>query len=56
MKTTSKPKKLQARAYDTVWEPYTPARRPHPPAPGANVRLLRRDRLGGLICEYSQVA
>ncbi len=36
--------------------------RPHralqqaPPAPGANVRVLRRDRLGGLIREYSQVA
>jgi transposase InsO family protein len=33
-----------------------PAGRPHPPAPGANVRVLRRDRLGGLIHEYSQVA
>jgi hypothetical protein len=33
-----------------------PAGRPHPPAPGANVRVLRRDRLGGLIREYSQVA
>jgi putative transposase len=33
-----------------------PARRPHPPAAGANVRLLRRERLGGLIREYSQVA
>jgi putative transposase len=28
----------------------------HPPAPGANARVLRRDRLGGLIREYSQVA
>jgi putative transposase len=26
------------------------------PAPGANVRVLCRDRLGGLIHEYSQVA
>lgn len=26
------------------------------PAPGANVRILRRDRLGGVISEYSQVA
>ncbi|MGH3260113.1 MAG: integrase core domain-containing protein [Streptosporangiaceae bacterium] len=33
-----------------------PAGRPVPPAPGANVRVLRRDRLGGLIHEYSQVA
>jgi transposase InsO family protein len=32
-----------------------PVGRPHPPA-GANVRLLRRDRLGGLIREYSQIA
>ena len=35
---------------------HLPAGRPHPPAPGANVRVLRRDRLGGLIHEYSQVA
>lgn len=27
----------------------TPAERPHPPAPSANVRVLRRDRLGGLV-------
>jgi putative transposase len=33
-----------------------PAGRPHPPDPGVNVRVLRRDRLGGLIHEYSQVA
>jgi putative transposase len=33
-----------------------PAGRPDPPAAGANVRVLRRDRLGGLIREYSQVA
>jgi putative transposase len=33
-----------------------PAERPHPPDLGANVRILRRDRLGGLIHEYSQVA
>jgi putative transposase len=33
-----------------------PAGRPHPPALGADVRVLRRDRLGGLIREYSQVA
>ena len=35
---------------------HPPAGRPHPPAPGANVRVQRRDRLGGLIREYSQVA
>jgi transposase InsO family protein len=33
-----------------------PAARPHPPTLGANIRVLRRDRLGGLIHEYSQVA
>jgi len=33
-----------------------PAGRPVPPAPGASVRVLRRDRVGGLIHEYSQVA
>jgi putative transposase len=33
-----------------------PAGRPHPPALGATVRVLRRDRLGGLIREYAQVA
>jgi putative transposase len=33
-----------------------PAGRPVPPAAGASVRVLRRDRLGGLIHEYSQVA
>jgi hypothetical protein len=32
-----------------------PAGRPNPPALGANVRVLRRDRLGGLIREYAQV-
>jgi transposase InsO family protein len=32
------------------------AGRPVPPAPGVNVRVLRRDRLGGQIHEYSQVA
>jgi transposase InsO family protein len=33
-----------------------PAGHPHQPTLGANVRVLRRDRLGGLIHEYSQVA
>ena len=33
-----------------------PAGHGHPPALGANVRVLRRDRLGGLIHEYAQVA
>ena len=33
-----------------------PAGRPRPPAPGADIRVLRRDRLGGLIHEYAQVA
>jgi len=36
--------------------PSPPAVRVHPPAPCANVRVMRRDRLGGLIYEYSQVA
>jgi putative transposase len=33
-----------------------PAGRPHTPALGAHARVLRRDRLGGLIHEYAQVA
>jgi putative transposase len=33
-----------------------PAGRPHPPALCGNVQVLCRDRLGGLIHEYSQVA
>ena len=33
-----------------------PAGRQDPPAAGASIRALRRDRLGGLIHEYSQVA
>jgi hypothetical protein len=33
-----------------------PAGRPIPSAPGANARVLCRDRLGGLIHEYPQVA
>ena len=33
-----------------------PAGRDHPPATDPNVRILRRDRLGGLIHEYAQVA
>jgi putative transposase len=35
---------------------HPPAGCPHPPALGANVQVLRRNRLGGLIHEYSQVA
>ena len=33
-----------------------PAGRAHPPAEATGMRVLRRDRLGGLIHEYSQVA
>jgi putative transposase len=33
-----------------------PAGRDHPPATDPNARILRRDRLGGLIHEYAQVA
>jgi len=33
-----------------------PAGRDHPPATDPNARALRRDRLGGLIHEYAQVA
>jgi putative transposase len=33
-----------------------PAGRRHPTALDANVRVVRRNRLGGLIHEYSQVA
>jgi putative transposase len=33
-----------------------PAGRAHPPAEVTGMRVLRRDRLGGLIREYAQVA
>jgi len=33
-----------------------PAGRQDPPAAGSGIRVLRRDRLGGLIHEYGQVA
>jgi transposase InsO family protein len=33
-----------------------PAGRSHPPTIGTNIQVLRRDRLGGLIREYAQVA
>jgi hypothetical protein len=33
-----------------------PAGRPHPPPEVTATRVLRRDRLGGLIHEYAQVA
>ena len=33
-----------------------PAGREHPPTMNPNVRVLRRDWLGGLIREYAQVA
>ena len=33
-----------------------PAGRTHPVAPDANIRVLQRHRLGGLIHEYAQVA
>jgi putative transposase len=33
-----------------------PAGRAHPPGDLTGMRVLRRDRLGGLIREYSQVA
>ena len=33
-----------------------PAGRPRQPSVGTNIRVLRQDRLGGLIHEYSQVA
>ena len=38
--------------------PCTRSRRraPDPPAAGSSIRVLRRDRLGGLIHEYAQVA
>jgi putative transposase len=34
----------------------SPAGRAHPPVEAADMRVLRRDRLGGLIHEYAQVA
>jgi putative transposase len=33
-----------------------PTGRAHPPAAVTNTRVFRRDRLGGLIHEYAQVA
>ena len=33
-----------------------PTGRPDPPAAGASIRVLRRDRLGALIHEYAQAA
>jgi putative transposase len=48
--------------HDNVHRPHRtlcqgpPAGRDHPPATDPNVRILRRDRLGGLIHEYAQVA
>jgi putative transposase len=33
-----------------------PGRQQDPPAEGTSTRVLRRDRLGGLIQEYAQVA
>jgi putative transposase len=33
-----------------------PTGRSHPPVPGRNIQVLRRDRVGGLIHEYAQVA
>jgi putative transposase len=33
-----------------------PAGREHPPDLGTNIRVLRRDRLVGLIHKYTQVA
>jgi putative transposase len=33
-----------------------PTWRSHPPVPGTNIQVLRRDRLGGLIHEYAQLA
>ena len=33
-----------------------PAGRLHPPVEMSNMRVLRRDRLGGFIREYAQVA
>jgi len=33
-----------------------PAGRVHPAAAGTNIQVLRRDRLGGLIHKYAQVA
>ena len=34
----------------------SPNGRAHPPAEATGTRVLRRDRLGGLIREYAQVA
>jgi transposase InsO family protein len=39
-----------------VLEQNPPSGRAHPPAEVTDMRVLRRDRLGGLIHEYAQVA
>ena len=52
----------QYTGHDNVHRPHRapqqapPAGHPYPSALGAHAQLLRRDRLGGLIHEYSQVA
>jgi len=43
------------RPHRALWQ-NPPARRPHEPAEVTGMRVLRRDRLGGLIHEYTQVA
>jgi putative transposase len=43
------------RPYRTLHQS-PPAGREHPPLMDPNIRVLRRDRLGGLIREYAQVA
>jgi putative transposase len=43
------------RPHRTLWQS-PPAGREHPPLMDPDVRVLRRDRLGGLIREYAQVA
>ena len=54
-------KSLHAGHYSSHRPHRTPGQRPpagptHPPAMSTNVKVLRTDRLGGLIHEYSQAA
>jgi hypothetical protein len=42
-------------AFDAAFTSFG-VRTPDPPAAGASIQVLRRDRLGGLIHEYAQAA
>jgi len=47
---------LRSRSSKAMTKLWNPTGRPYPPAEVAGMRVLRQDRLGGLIREYAQVA